>query len=295
MRQFSKMQKFFLICAAVLVAGIICCVAGIAANGIEDMNKLSEKYEWFNLNTAGEGERGVTAQPVDDFHAINIDADADVYLLGEEFYKNASRLVSDEILNATETDVLGNNQVIVIAGDAVPQPLIEVNEGVLTISNSPDAEDVPWTPTVLICCPPEMLESLQINSDYSDLKCLGTAWKNAAITVASGDITMEGVTSGGLSLQTDSGDAELQGEFQKTTSIRAASGDISMDTSFAKAEYALDLQTASGDITVYEPGTDPAEYGDGSGHVAQTGGPHKLTVNIDSGDLELSFGGAKSL
>ena len=128
MRQFSKMQKFFLICAAVLVAGIICCVAGIAANGIEDMNKLSEKYEWFNLNTAGEGERGVTAQPVDDFHAIDIDADADVYLLGEEFYKNASRLVSDEILNATETDVLGNNQVIVIAGDELAKGVVKLRD-----------------------------------------------------------------------------------------------------------------------------------------------------------------------
>lgn len=312
MKQHSKLKRFFLICAAVCAAGIICTVIGVTAGGVEGFEKVAEKYDWVEGDP---GERGVTAYPVEDFQSVEINGEADVYLLGKEFYKNATRLTSDDILEPTETDVLGKNKVIVIAGDRVQQPDIKVDKGVLKITSvvpedskfSINFSSLTWTPTILVCCPMQTLDSLKLTSDCGDMNLLGISWKNAQIMTNYGYIAMEGVSSGGLSMKMDSSDADLQGEFLKNTSIMTDSGDVKLETSLAKSEYGLRLHAEYGDIRILEPGdADIEDSEDGeeveiddsvdgeeveSNDVVQDGGPNTISMSMESGDMTLRFGG----
>lgn len=295
MKQGSKWKRFFLVCAAVCVAGIICTVIGVTSGGIDDFEKVAENIDWIQT---GPGERGITSYPVDKFDAVQISGDADVYLLGKEFYKNASRLVEDDVLNVTETDVLGANKVIVIAGDKVPQPKIEVEGKTLQIIAMPadtdgvnlDFSHLTWSPTILVCCPMQTLESLKLDTNFGDFQALGTAWKNADIKLACGYTNMEGVTSGGLSLEMTTSDADLQGEFLKRTFIDVQDGDLQLETALGKGEYGLDLTTDSGDITVLEAGKEEETEDEIFGEYKQNGGPHTITMKAESGDMTLQFG-----
>lgn len=300
MRELSKLAKFFIICGIVFVVGIVCTVAGAAMGGPQDIEKLADRYDWIQ----GEpGERGVTSYPVEEFHSVAVTGDCDVWLVGKSFYKNASRMAQDDLLTSGEMDLIEENKVLVIAGDKVVQPEITVSEGVLTINAGPRQETSgislssgSWTPQILVCCPMDPLESLSVSNDYSDLTCLGTAWKNADIQTNSGYTSMEGVDSAGLSLETESGDCELEGSFVKTTSLKTESGDVKISTSLAKEEYGLNLGTGSGDIELdgeeAAEGADEEDFEeDGSkARVQINGGPHTISAETESGDISIAFG-----
>jgi len=244
MRELSKLAKFFIICAAVFFVGLVCTIAGVATGGVQNIEKLADHYDWIQ---DGPGERGVTAQEVEEYNAIEFTGDADLCIVGKEFYKKASWLADQDMLEQTELDVIGKNKVIVIAGDEVPQPEINVENGVLKIDMGEtdysginlNMSDAPYYPQILVCAPAQTLEHLTISSDVGDLELLGIAWKNAKIKLYDGNIDMEGVKSAGLDMETVSGDIEIQGEFLKTTSANNDVGDIEIDTSLPKAEYAF--------------------------------------------------------
>jgi hypothetical protein len=295
MRELSGLAKFFIICAAVFFVGLIFTIAGIATGGVNDIEKLAEHYDWIQ---AGPGERGVTAQEVEDFNAIEFTGEADLYIVGKDFYKKASWLADQDVLEQTELDVLGKNKVIVVAGDEAEQPEITVENGVLKINTATidhdgisfSTTDAPFIPQILICAPMEELEHLTVSGDGGDLELLGVAWKNAKISLDEGDINMEGVKSTGLSMETDSGDIEIQGEFMKTTSAVSDSGDIEINTSLPRTEYAFELSSDSGDTTVKEGGEEAAEYEDAWDDIKENGGPHKIIAKTDTGDIEVDFG-----
>lgn len=295
MRELSKLAKFFIICAAVFFVGLVCTIAGVATGGVQNIEKLAEHYDWIQ---AGPGERGVTAQEVEEYNAIEFTGDADLYIVGKEFYKKASWLADQDMLEQTELDVIGKNKVIVIAGDEVTQPTIEVENGVLKINAvekddsgiNLDMSDAPYYPQILVCAPTQTLEHLTVSGEVGDVELLGIAWKNAKIELNVGNIDMEGVESAGLDMKMDSGDIEIQGEFKKTTSAISDAGDIEIDTSLPKAEYAYELSSDAGDVKVKDGSEDAMEYEAPENAIKENGGPHKIIAITDSGDVEVHFG-----
>lgn len=300
MNRLSKTAKFFIICGAVFVLGLICTIGGVAAGGIDGLEKVAEDHDWV---AGSPGERGVTAQKVETFDSINVSGQGDVWLVGRSFYQNASRLTEEDLLYPTEMDLMKKNQVLVIAGDKVEQPTIGVRDKVLSIEFNNeefnginlDSSDIGWTPIVLICCPQDPLEKLAVSSEVADINCLGVAWKQANIQLNTGDITMEDVESHGLQLHLDTGDARMQGMFMNVTSIESEVGDIKISTSLQKEEYGLDLTSGTGDITVITPEgkweADLDEDDDSMNSVCrEPGGPNMITGSLDTGDIEIQFG-----
>ena len=292
MKELSKLAKFFIICAAVCFVGLVCTIAGVVTGGPQDIDKLADHYEWIN---GSPGERGVTSQKVEDFHSIEATGEADFWIVGKDFYKKASWLAEQDILEQTELDEFGPGRVCVICCDKVEQPEITVHDGVLTINAGTvefsginlNMTEESWYPTVLVCVPDEVLESLSVSGQAADVNVLGAAWESAAIQMNAGDVEMEGVKSGGLTVDMDSGDAQLQGKFMNLTQVGTQSGDVQIDTSLAKAEYALDLDAAAGDVQVGEPGSEAVEL---EKPVQVNGGPHRLSVKTDAGDIGIRFG-----
>lgn len=293
MKGLSKLAKFFIICAIVFVCGIVCSIAGAASGGVQDIDKLADRYDWIHVSP---GERGVTTYPMGEFHSIEATGDADLCIVGKDFYKKASWLADQDLLEQTELDVIGPGKVCVVAGDRTPQPEIEVKNGVLTI-NSGEADlsginlnmtEMSSFPEILVCVPEDMLQSLTVSGQTGDVEILGVTFKAAEIGLNTGDISVEGVKSESLTASVDTGDIEIQGKLMGTTSVTSETGDIEIDTSLAKAEYALEVSTATGDLELVEDGKTVAEFEE-SEEITQEGGPHKITVSSDTGDVKLTF------
>ena len=293
MNTLSKLSKFFIICAAVVFVGMVCAIAGAVNGGIEDIDKLADNYDWIQ---GSPGERGVTAQKVEDYHSIEVTGDADVWIVGREFYKKASWLADQEILEPTEYDVIGKNQVCVVCGDKIEQPEIMVENGVLKI-NAHTAEfngfslnlsDTTFTPKILICAPKDVLQSLTVSGETGDVNVLGVSWEDAKIWLNTGDVNMEGVKSGGLSVEIDTGYTGLQGEFMRTTQVSSDTGDVEIDTTLSKAEYALSLKSETGTVEVEEPG-EKSFRDETSDGIIEKGGPHKLIAGTDTGEVRVRF------
>lgn len=293
MRGLSKLQKFLIICAVVFVCGIVCSIAGAASGGVQDMEKIADRYDWLN----SPGARGVTAQKVEDYHSIDITGSVDVWIVGKDYYTTASWIADQDILEQTELDVIGPGQVCVVAGDRMSQPEISVDKGVLNINSETidltginlELTEATFCPKILVCVPDEMLESLHVSGQAGDVNVLGVSWKKAKIELNAGDIDLEDVKSGSLTLETDAGDIELGGELMGTTSVITDAGDIEIDSSLAKAEYAFDVETCSGDVKVKEAGQDEKAYESGE-KVSEEGRPHRISVKTDAGDVKLWFG-----
>lgn len=294
MRELSKLAKFFIICAAVFFVGLVCAIGGVVCGGPDGLEQVAERYDWVHYTP---GERSVTAQKVDDFHSIEVTGDMDLYIVGKEFYKNASWLADQDMIDGDELDVLGKNKVCVICGDKVEQPEIEVKKGVLKINSGSvdmnginlNLSDESWYPTILVCAPDEVLESLTVSGETGDVDILGASWKTADIQLNYGDLTVEGVKSGALQAELDAGDMEIQGKLMGRTRVATDAGDIEIDTPLARAEYALKLRTDAGDLEVKETGRS-AEVYEGGYKLEEYGGPHKLNVRTFSGDVEVHFG-----
>lgn len=302
MKRFGKKTIFFIICGAVFILGLICTIGGVAAGGVDGLKQVAQDRDWVY---AGPGERGVSAYPMEDFDSVQVTGEGDVWLVGRGFYQNASRLVSEDLLQATELDLMKKNQVLVIAGDQVMQPGINVRNKTLSIEFKRedmnginiDTSNIGWAPTVLICCPQDPLEELNVSSEAAEVNCLGIAWKQANIQLNAGDVSMESVESFGLQLVNDSGDTEIQGKLTKTTSIRSESGSIMIDTPLPQAEYGLDLSSPFGYIQLVSPkgrwesgGDIEDEDGAAESICRQPGGPNTITGGTDSGEIEIRFG-----
>lgn len=250
MRTHSKLKKFFLICAAVFVVGLGCAIGGAACGGLQDMNKLGDRYDWIHTSP---GERGVTAQKVKDFHSIEATGDADLWIVGESFYKRDSWLAEQEVLEQTELDVLGKNKVCVICGDRIEQPEISVKNGVLKINSAPvemdgiilDLTDDVAYPQILVCVPDETLKSLTVSGETGDVDLLGISWKNARVLLNYGDLEAKAVKSESLTAKVDSGDVEVRGNLKGTTDVTVESGDIELRGRLGGITRAF---TGSGDI-----------------------------------------------
>ena len=315
MKNVSRTAKFFIICAVIFCIGLVTAIAGFAAGGIKGLDKVAEKRDWLI------GSPGVlTADHIEaeGFDKVEIAGDIDVYLVTEKYFSDEKwqkRCGLGDVLGKLEGTEPEAGKVLIVRGEKVKAPEVEVKNGVLHIKTGKtvtrglnlNLTSVPATPSVYIFCTEDELRSIEVNGLSGDISLYGVSYDKASIDSASGDVLMEGTKGKGTGLSLLSGDLEISGKLDGSTTIDSASGDIDLsgkltgdikissasgdvefDTDLASKEYAINVSALAGDLKVSEGGESstldeyPVTYKRG-------GEPNSLTIEALSGDIDLSF------
>ena len=315
MNNMSKTAKFFIICAVIFCIGLVTAIAGFAAGGIKGLDKVAEKREWLI------GSPGVlTADHIeaDGFDKVEVKGDIDVYLATEKYFSDEKwqkRCNLDDVLGKLEGTEPKAGKVLVVRGEKVKAPEVEVKNGVLHIESGKTAtkgltlnlSTVSTTPAVYIFCTEDELKNIEADALSGDIRLYGISFDKASIDSASGDVLMEDVKGNGAALSllsgdleisgqlngaaaidSTSGDIDLSGKLQGDITINSASGDVEFDTDLASKEYKLNISALAGDLKITEGGEAvtmdevPVTY-------KRDGKPNSLTIESLSGDIDLDF------
>ena len=203
----SRLAKFFIICAAVCVLGIVMTFAGYAAGGVDDLQKVADKHEWLNV---GPNSTETDVLEVGEFQSIEAEGSLDIAVLAPASVKDeaAPDFVEDMYYEGAE------GTVVVRWGKGNGAPVVTNEDGVLKIKGSTDSIDnveVNLTgddpsPDVVVFCSDNELESININGKYGDTAIAGVKSKSTKVNADSGDIEIEDVEGGELTAQTQTGD-----------------------------------------------------------------------------------------
>ena len=277
----SKAGKLAAVCAAVLVVGLALGAAGYALGGVKGFDKVSEKHSWIGGTP---GERVVYAEGEPGFDAVEVTGNASVYLVTEKYFKDQKWLDKNELLSATEADIAGENQVVIIKGEKIPDPQISLEDGVLRIyakekktNISFNFSSVDVTPKILICCPDKEYTDFSVNVDTGDIILGGT-----------GDVILSG-TFGKTQIKVDTGDIKLSGTYDKGADINSDTGDVVLKAKAGIDAFDLDLRTDTGDIVISENGQKTIVLDDESPSFTRKGSGQLFKVDVDTGDILLSF------
>ena len=297
----SRLAKFFIICAAVCVLGIVMTFAGYAAGGVDDLQKVADKHEWLNV---GPNSTETDVLEVGEFQSIEAEGSLDIAVLAPASVKDeaAPDFVEDMYYEGAE------GTVVVRWGKGNGAPVVTNEDGVLKIKGSTDSIDnveVNLTgddpsPDVVVFCSDNELESININGKYGDTAIAGVKSKSTKVTADSGDIEVEDVEGSELTAQTQTGDIAADGiavgklalktgtgdiDISKCAgeiSAETTTGDIEFETTLPQSQFEMDLSVNTGEISVNEDSIDPNEF-------YSKGEPNKLTFRTDTGDIDVNF------
>ena len=297
----SKLAKFFIICAAVCVLGIVMTFAGYAAGGVDDLQKVADKHEWLNV---GPNSTETDVLEVGEFQSIEAEGSLDIAVLAPASVKDeaAPDFVEDMYYEGAE------GTVVVRWGKGNGAPVVTNEDGVLKIKGSTDSIDnveVNLTgddpsPDVVVFCSDNELESINIDGKYGDTSVAGVKCKSTKVTADSGDIEVEdvegseltaetqtgdiaagGIAGGKLALKTGTGDIDIS-KCAGEISAETTTGDIEFETTLPQSQFEMDLSVNTGEISVNEDSIDPNEF-------YSKGEPNKLTFRTDTGDIDVNF------
>ena len=297
----SRLAKFFIICAAVCVLGIVMTFAGYAAGGVDDLQKVADKHEWLNV---GPNSTETDVLEVGEFQSIEAEGSLDIAVLAPASVKDeaAPDFVEDMYYEGAE------GTVVVRWGKGNGAPVVTNEDGVLKIKGSTDSIDnveVNLTgddpsPDVVVFCSDNELESININGKYGDTAIAGVKSKSTKVNADSGDIEIEDVEGGEITAQTQTGDIAAGGiaggklalktgtgdiDISKCAgeiSAETTTGDIEFETTLPQSQFEMDLSVNTGEISVNEDSIDPNEF-------YSKGEPNKLTFRTDTGDIDVNF------
>ncbi|MBQ6353414.1 MAG: DUF4097 family beta strand repeat protein [Lachnospiraceae bacterium] len=307
----SKAGKLAAVCAAVLVVGLALGAAGYALGGVKGFYKVSEKHSWIGSTP---GERVVYAEGEPGFDAVEVTGNASVYLVTEKYFKDQKWLDKNELLSATEADIAGENQVVIIKGEKIPDPQISLEDGVLRIyakekktNISFNFSSVDVTPKILICCPDKEYTDFSVNVDTGDIILGGVSYKKASLETDTGDVIAKEAkgdeqvmksdtgdvilsgTFGKTQIKVDTGDIKLAGTYNKGADINSDTGDVVLKAKAGIDAFDLDLRTDTGDIVISENGQKTIVLDDESPSFTRKGSGQLFKVDVDTGDILLSF------
>ena len=298
----SRLAKFFIICAAVCVLGIVMTFAGYAAGGVDDLQKVADKHEWLNV---GPNSTETDILDVGEFQSIESEGSLDILVIapGEELDEEAvPNFIEDMYYGGTA------GTVAVRWGKGEGAPVVKNEDGVLKIKG--DSEDIDTvevnltgedpSPDVVVFCSDKELESININGKYGDAAIVLVKSKNIKVTADSGDIEIEDVEGGEITAETKTGDIHADNIVSSKMTLKAGTGDIDIskcvgeisaetttgDIEFAAAlsqnQFEMDLSVNTGEISVNEDAIDQKEF-------YSKGQPNKLVLKTDTGDIDVDF------
>ena len=298
----SKLAKFFIICAAVCVLGIVMTFAGYAAGGVDDLQKVADKHEWLNV---GPNSTETDILDVGEFQSIESEGSLDIVVIapGEELDEEA-------VPNFIEDMYYGGDAgtVAVKWGKGNGAPEVTNEDGVLKIKGN--AEDIDTaqvnltgedpSPDVVVFCSDKELESIHINGKYGDAAIVLVKSKNIKVAADSGDIEIEDVECGEIAAETNTGDIHADNIVSSKMTLKAGTGDIDINecvgeisaetttgdiefaTALPQSQFEMDLSVSTGEISVNEDAIEQKEF-------YSKGEPNKLTLRTDTGDIDADF------
>ena len=298
----SKLAKFFIICAAVCVLGIVMTFAGYAAGGVDDLQKVADKHEWLNV---GPNSTETDLFTVGEFQSIEAEGNLDIVVIAP-----GKELDKETVPNFVEDMYYGGTAgtVAVRWGKGYGAPVVTNENGVLKIEGSTDSIDTAQvnltgedpSPDVVVFCSDNELESINIDGKYGDASVAGVKSKSTKIAADSGDIEVEDVEGSEITAQTQTGDIAADGiavgrlalktgtgdiDISKCAgeiSAETTTGDIEFETTLPQSQFETDLSVNTGEISVNEDAIDPNEF-------YSKGEPNKLTFRTDTGDIDVNF------
>lgn len=283
----KKMKVLLLVCGIMIGVGIVFCLAGIAAGGIGNLEKIEKKVPWVSFGPA-QMESKVFDTGI--FTSMDISSDiADIVFVPGESY--SVEVIYDEDEGA---------------------PVIEVKNQTLMIKPSESRSKYVWfnffsagseEPQIKIHFPQDAkFQTVKADNNLGDINVNGLKARDVQLSIDSGDLQMGRLTADVLRIETDlgdtegaqlntnsadisadSGDIELSGRLAGVTNVRSAMGDCTIDTQLSKETYAIEAKTAMGDCEV-----DGMESG-GEYHLQNSSAKNRLTLEADAGDLEIHF------
>lgn len=123
---------------------------------------------------------------------------------------------------------------------------------------------------------------LHADSDSGDISGNNVSFEHAEFQCSFGNVSLQSSTFDELLASLNSGDFEFQSLSALDTVIDSAFGDVNGSFDGTESDYMLDLETDFGSIHI---------DGDGLGNLYQsrTTADKKITITMDSGDIDISF------
>ena len=298
----SKLAKFFIICAAVCVLGVVMSFAGYAAGGVDDLQKVADKHEWLNV---GPNSTETDLLTVGEFQSIEAEGSLDIVVTapGKEMdEEDVPYFIEDMYYGGTA------GTVAVRWGKGYGAPEVTNENGVLKIKGNDDSIDTAQvnltgedpSPDVVIFCADKELESIHINGKYGDAAIVCVKSKSAKVTAESGDIEIEDVGGSEIAAETNTGDIHADDIVSTKMTLKTGTGDIDIsecvgeinaetttgDIEFAsvlpQSQFEMDLSVTTGEISVNEDAIDQKEF-------YAKGEPNKLMFRTNTGDIDADF------
>ena len=298
----SKLAKFFIICAAVCVLGIVMTFAGYAAGGVDDLQKVADKHEWLNV---GPNSTETDLFTVGEFQSIEAEGNLDIVVIAP-----GKELDEEAVPNFVEDMYYGGTAgtVAVRWGKGYGAPVVTNENGVLKIEGSTDSIDTAQvnltgddpSPDVVVFCSDNELESIHINGKYGDNAIVCVKSKSTKVTAESGDIEIEDVEGGEIAAETKTGDIYADDIVSSKLTLKAGTGDVDISgcvgeisaetttgdiefaTALTQSQFEMDLSVNTGEISVNEEAIDAKEFN-------AKGEPNKLLFRTNTGDIDADF------
>ena len=299
----SKLAKFFIICAAVCVVGIVMSFAGYAAGGVDNLQKVADKHDWLNV---GPNSTETDIITVGEFQSIETEGSLDIAVIAAGKEMDEEGAVPDFIEDMNFGGTAGT--VAVRWGKDYGAPEVTNENGVLKIKGNAESIDTAQvnltgddpSPDVVVFCADKELESIHINGKYGDADVAGVNSKSVKVTAESGDIEIEDVKCDEVEAETNTGDIDADNIVGSKITLKADTGDIDIsecvgeinaetttgDIEFATVlpqnQFEMDLALKTGEISVNEDAIEQKEF-------YSKGEPNKLVLRTDTGDIDADF------
>ena len=281
------LKRFFIICAIAVGLGLLLSVVGYVTGGIRALDKVSDKYEWFEV-----GEPDMSYMQLDegtDFDAVDVKGSVDVVICRGNVEKARLRFdkksappqleVIDGVLKVS-ADIGDDNAFVDLSlGDSMPRVEIYVPEG-KTLKNIDIDSDYGDVTMENISAGNIKIEDGYGDMDFTSVECAGLH-----IVSDTGDVDSRNLKCSGLYIDSDCGDIDISGEFTGTTEIRSDSGDVEIDTTLAEALYAIDADVDAGELSI---GENEFDYMDR--RITVGTGENLIKIVSDCGDVDIDFG-----
>ncbi|MDO4393634.1 MAG: DUF4097 family beta strand repeat-containing protein [Bacillota bacterium] len=279
------LKKFMIVCGIVAGIGAVCTVTGFAMGGFNSIDKVSDKYSWFET-----GEREMKCyEDYSEIESLKIDTYYNVRISSGD--KDCIKVCYED--KRTTPDISNVNGRVTIA-----QPDDE-NDVSIDLSHSDQG------PYIEIICDKDkklsLLDldvenedisisdiaagSIMIDSEFGNVSMTNVSFDNGDIGIEDGDLVCKSVKSHGLKVESDCGNCNMSGEFAGINEIEVEDGDLNMDTSLSEKMYSVIAEAESGSISIGK-----TKFDSYNGRYSTGYGPNKLKLHSENGNITVKYG-----
>lgn len=280
------LKRFFIVCAAVAVAGLILTAAGFALGGVRAVDRVADKYDWIS-GSPGEMKYEDVREAAG-FDSLRIRGDMDVRISSGA--RDSVRIGYGENMKAPEVQF--SDGTLVVDGT-------DRHKGITINLTSESCEPV----VEIVCSSGRALDSIDIETENGDVEisgihagsivvdseygelCMDTVnFDRGELDIENGDIVCSDIVSGGIIIENEYGDCSLSGAISGTNEISVENGNLQIDTSLSQNKYRTSARTENGCLSIGDFYKDDYECSFEGGS-----GPNKLKLSSEYGDVKVNF------